>query len=75
LKGIIGITEPRRVAAITLAERVAAEKGDILGGDIVGVRVDLFISKLQTKHLKILIPGQCEIHHKMLGKYQNQVLN
>ena len=28
---MIGITEPRRVAAITLAERVALEQGDILG--------------------------------------------
>lgn len=43
LKGIIGITEPRRVAALTLAERVASEKGDILGGDIVGVRFKSFL--------------------------------
>lgn len=35
---VIGITEPRRVAATTLAQRVAEEKGSILGG-LVGYSI------------------------------------
>lgn len=35
---MIGITEPRRVAATTLATRVAEEKGCLLG-DVVGYSI------------------------------------
>jgi len=35
---VVGITEPRRVAATTLAQRVAEEKGCILGG-LVGYSI------------------------------------
>lgn len=42
-KGIIGITEPRRVSAITLADRVATERGELVG-DVVGASVR-FIDK------------------------------
>lgn len=38
MKGLIGITEPRRVSAITLAERVSEERGEIVGQN-VGVAV------------------------------------
>ena len=31
---IIGVTQPRRVAVVTVANRVAEEKGSILGHDI-----------------------------------------
>lgn len=37
-KGIIGITQPRRIAAFSLADRVASELGEVVG-DTVGVSV------------------------------------
>ena len=33
-KGVIGITQPRRVAAITVAKRVAEERGAVLGEEV-----------------------------------------
>ena len=39
--GIIGITQPRRVAAITVAKRVAEERGTELGDEVgYSVRFD-----------------------------------
>lgn len=43
-KGIIAVTQPRRVSAITLADRVASERGEILGGT-VGVSIS-FLDKI-----------------------------
>jgi hypothetical protein len=47
---IVGVTEPRRVAATTLASRVAEEKGSLLGG-LVGysIRFDDCFDPLYTK--------------------------
>lgn len=44
--GVIACTQPRRVAAVTVAKRVAAEAGSVLG-DVVGysVRFDDCTSK------------------------------
>lgn len=33
-EGVIGITQPRRVAAITVAKRVAEERGAVLGDEV-----------------------------------------
>ena len=33
-EGVIGITQPRRVAAITVAKRVSEERGCQLGGEV-----------------------------------------
>lgn len=53
-KGLIGITEPRRIAAVTLAERVSSEMGDVLG-ETVGVSIR-FISKFnENTKIKVLI--------------------
>lgn len=38
-KGMIGITQPRRVAAITLAQRVAQEMGSLVGKDTPASKV------------------------------------
>ncbi|CRK91123.1 CLUMA_CG004811, isoform A [Clunio marinus] len=43
-KGLIGITQPRRISAITLATRVSEEMGDVIGSGSVGVAVR-FLSK------------------------------
>ncbi|XP_058457965.1 probable ATP-dependent RNA helicase DHX35 [Malaya genurostris] len=50
-KGLIGITEPRRISAVTLAERVATERGE-LTGETVGVSIR-FISKCNPETTKI----------------------
>ncbi|KAL9703095.1 hypothetical protein quinque_006613 [Culex quinquefasciatus] len=42
-KGLIGVTEPRRISAITLADRVATERGE-LSGETVGVAIR-FVNK------------------------------
>lgn len=33
------VTQPRRLAAVTLAERVAAERGEVVGGESVGYHI------------------------------------
>jgi ATP-dependent RNA helicase DHX33 len=35
-KGMVAVTQPRRVAAVTLAKRVSQEKGRAPLGDLVG---------------------------------------
>ncbi|XP_040169717.1 probable ATP-dependent RNA helicase DHX35 [Anopheles arabiensis] len=50
-KGLIGITEPRRISAITLADRVATERGELCG-ETVGVSIR-FISKCDPAQTKI----------------------
>lgn len=50
-KGMIGITQPRRISAITLANRVSEEMGDVTGDGVVGVSVR-FLSKC-SEHTKI----------------------
>lgn len=50
-KGLIAVTQPRRISAITLANRVSEEMGDIIGDGIVGVAVR-FYSKC-SEHTKI----------------------
>lgn len=52
---MVGITEPRRVAAVSLASRVAEEKGSLLG-DIVGfsIRFDDCTDK-ETTRIKVRI--------------------
>lgn len=37
-KGLIGVTEPRRISALTLADRVATERGELVG-ETVGVSI------------------------------------
>lgn len=38
---LVGITQPRRVAAMSIAARVAAERGGVLGGEVsYAVRFD-----------------------------------
>ncbi|EDW78118.1 uncharacterized protein Dwil_GK24829 [Drosophila willistoni] len=45
-KGLIGITEPRRVSTVTLANRVAQERGELVG-DTVGYVVR-FLERVST---------------------------
>lgn len=49
--GQIGVCEPRRVAAISLANRVADETGSLVQGDTVGyaVRFDACTNKPKIK--------------------------
>ncbi|KAH8298077.1 hypothetical protein KR018_006245 [Drosophila ironensis] len=55
-KGLIGITEPRRVSTVTLANRVAQERGELVG-DTVGYVVR-FLEKMgpETK-IKFMTEG------------------
>lgn len=49
--GQIGICEPRRIAALTLANRVAEETGTLVQGTTVGyaVRFDACLNKPKIK--------------------------
>lgn len=51
-KGQIGITQPRRVSALTLADRVASERGEILG-DTVGVTVSFIDKTSESTYIKV----------------------
>ena len=48
MKGMIGCTQPRRVAAITVAKRVAEEMSEELGKTVGKLRVNLEYLKLNT---------------------------
>lgn len=56
MKGLIGVTEPRRVSAITLADRVATEKGEHIGGS-VGVAVRFFDRCCDETKIKYMTEG------------------
>lgn len=53
-KGLIAVTEPRRVAAMTLAERVASERGEILG-QTVGVSISFVDRCTEQTHIKVTV--------------------
>lgn len=55
-KGQIAITEPRRVAAMTLADRVATERGEILG-QTVGVSISFVDRCSEQTHIKVRATG------------------
>lgn len=59
-KGIIGVTEPRRVSAITLANRVATERGEIVG-ETVGVSVRFIDKCTETTKIKVRINSKKKI--------------
>lgn len=52
VKGQIGVTEPRRISAITLADRVASERGEILG-ETVGVSVSFVDKYSESTQIKV----------------------
>lgn len=51
-KGIIGVTQPRRVSALTVSDRVASERGEILG-ETVGVAVSFIEKCSENTHIKV----------------------
>lgn len=53
-KGIIGITQPRRVSAMTVADRIANERGEVLG-DTVGVSVSFIDKCTENTQIKVNI--------------------
>ncbi|XP_017860271.1 PREDICTED: probable ATP-dependent RNA helicase DHX35 [Drosophila arizonae] len=55
-KGMIGVTEPRRVSAVTLANRVAQERGELVG-DTVGYVVRFLERTSQDTHIKYMTEG------------------
>lgn len=55
-KGMIAVTQPRRISAITLAERVAEEMGMVLG-DEVGVSVRFLSKYCENTKIKFLTEG------------------
>lgn len=56
-KGIIGITQPRRISAITLANRVSEEMGDVIGDGVVGVSVRFFSKYSENSKIKYMTEG------------------
>lgn len=52
VRGQIAVTQPRRVSALTLADRVASERGEILG-DTVGVSVSFIDKYSDTTAIKV----------------------
>lgn len=55
-KGLIGITQPRRISAITLADRVAEEMGDVTGG-VAGVSVRFLSRCSESTKVKFMTEG------------------
>lgn len=55
-KGMIGITEPRRVSTVTLANRVAQERGELVG-DTVGYVVRFLERTSNDTHIKFMTEG------------------
>lgn len=51
-KGIIGVTQPRRVSAMTVADRIANERGEVLG-DTVGVSVSFIDKCTESTQIKV----------------------
>lgn len=51
-KGIIAVTQPRRVSAITLADRVASERGELLG-ETVGVSISFLDKISEGTYIKV----------------------
>ena len=57
-KGKIGITQPRRVAAMTLAQRVAQELGLVFGKEVgYQIRFDVHTIHPQLNHIKFMTDG------------------
>lgn len=56
-KGIIGVTQPRRISAITLANRVSEEMGDVIGEGVVGVSVRFFSNFSENTKIKYMTEG------------------
>lgn len=65
--GQIGVCEPRRVAALALANRVAEETGSLVQGDVVGYAVR-FDACNNTPKIKVF-------DSISLFKYQKAVFN
>ena len=55
-RGLIGCTQPRRVAAVSLAKRVAEECGATLGG-LVGVQVRFLDQTSKDTRIKFMTDG------------------
>ncbi|XP_043647704.1 probable ATP-dependent RNA helicase DHX35 isoform X2 [Drosophila teissieri] len=55
-KGLIGITEPRRVSTVTLANRVAQERGELVG-DTVGYVVRFLEKMTAETKIKFMTEG------------------
>ena len=55
--GVVAVTQPRRVAAVSVAKRVAEERGCLLGSEVgYAVRFDECYSSSQTR-LKYMTDG------------------
>lgn len=59
-KGIIGVTQPRRVSAMTVADRIANERGEVLG-DTVGVSVSFIDKCTENTQIKVNIPVRARL--------------
>lgn len=75
--GLIGVTQPRRVAAVTVARRVAEECGAQVGG-LVGYAVRFEDRTSDTTRIKYLTDGtllrEC-LTDPMLSKYEVVILD
>lgn len=74
---MVGITQPRRVAAITLSKRVAQEKMRSVG-DLVGYAVRFENCTSENTKIKFMTEGillREAMNDKMLGKYQVIILD
>ncbi len=70
-KGVIAVTQPRRVAATSLADRVAKEQGTSIG-DVVGYSVRFDEKYTQTTRVKYMTDGMIVrelMSDSLLSKY------
>ncbi|CRL01348.1 CLUMA_CG014363, isoform A [Clunio marinus] len=76
-KGMVGITQPRRVAAITLSKRVSQEKMRQLG-DVVGYAVRFENCTSENTKIKYMTEGillREALNDRFLKKYQYIILD
>lgn len=67
--GQIGICEPRKIAAISLANRVADEMGSLVQSDAVGYAVR-FDSCTTKPSIKVMYSRYCKIYKQCLRFFQ-----
>jgi ATP-dependent helicase HrpA len=77
VKGVIGHTQPRRIAARTVASRIAEELGSPLG-ESVGYQVRFTDHSNELSHIKLMTDGilLAEIQHdRFLNKYDTIIID
>ncbi|HVE62575.1 MAG TPA: ATP-dependent RNA helicase HrpA [Mycobacteriales bacterium] len=78
VRGLIGHTQPRRIAARAVAERIATELGEADVGDVVGYQVRFTDRSSDDTLIKVMTDGilLAELQHdRMLRRYDTVIVD